>query len=316
MNTLFFKYALEVNRTGSITKAAQNLYMAQPNLSKAVRELEESLGYPVFERKSNGMAPTKKGETFLLYAKDILDRINELEKLSNDQKDNIQKFQVAIPRGSYIANGFTEFVSELDMDQKIDLTVRETNSMQAIDFVADEKFNLGIVRYQKVYENYFLDYIKSKQLIYEPVWEFEYLVVMSGKHPLSDKENIKMEDLSNYIEICHGDIEVPYLNIYSIFHHQNETSSEKKIYVYERGSQFDLLTNVPQTFMWVSPIPKRYLKQYGLVQKFCEAGNNNRYKDILIYRKGYRLSNLDIKFQRKLYESKIEVSMDANSLRA
>ncbi len=316
MNTLFFKYAIEVSRTGSITKAAQNLYMAQPNLSKAIKELEESLGYPVFERKSKGMVPTEKGATFLVYAKDILDRINELEKLSNDQKDNVQKFRVAIPRGSYIANGFTEFVSELDMEQKIDLTIRETNSMQAIDYVADEKFNLGIVRYQKAHEKYFMDYIISKQLIYEPVWEFEYLVVMSEKHPLAGKEDIRIEDLSGYIEICHGDLEVPYLNIYGILHQQNETSSDKKIFVYERGSKFDLLTNVPKTFMWVSPIPQSYLKQYGLIQKICAEGNLNRYKDILIYRKGYQLTDLDIKFQRKLYESKIEVSNVANSLRA
>ena len=58
MNTLFFKYAIEVEQTRSITKAAENLYMAQPNLSKAIRELEETLGFPIFVRSSKGVIPT------------------------------------------------------------------------------------------------------------------------------------------------------------------------------------------------------------------------------------------------------------------
>lgn len=61
MNTLHFKYAVEVERTGSITQAADNLYMAQPNLSKAIKELEDTLGITVFKRTSRGMVPTKKG---------------------------------------------------------------------------------------------------------------------------------------------------------------------------------------------------------------------------------------------------------------
>ena len=64
MNTLYFNYAIEIERTGSITKAAQNLYMAQPNLSKAMKELEEQLGYAIFERIPGGMIPTEKGAAF------------------------------------------------------------------------------------------------------------------------------------------------------------------------------------------------------------------------------------------------------------
>lgn len=64
MNTQFFRYAVEIEKTGSITKAAQNLFMAQPNLSKAVKEMEEQLGYAVFERTQSGMLPTEKGRNF------------------------------------------------------------------------------------------------------------------------------------------------------------------------------------------------------------------------------------------------------------
>ncbi len=69
MNTLYFKYAVEVERLGSITQAADNLYMAQPNLSKAIKELEDSLGISIFKRTSKGVIPTQKGAEFLIYAK-------------------------------------------------------------------------------------------------------------------------------------------------------------------------------------------------------------------------------------------------------
>lgn len=309
MNTLFFKYAIEVNKAGSITKAAQNLYMAQPNLSKAIRELEESLGYPIFERKKCGMVPTEKGITFLVYARDILERIQELEKLSEDDNDmdNVQKFKIATPRGSYIANGFTEFVSELCMEQRIELTIRETNAMQTIDLVADEKFNLGIVRFQNCHEKYFVEYMESKRLQVKPVWEFENLIVMSRKHPLASMSSIKCEDLSQYIEICHGDAEIPCFDYGSELCKKSAKKADKKIYVFERGSQFDLLTSVPQTFMWVSPIPERHIKQYDLVQKCC-GNSSKRYKDVLVCRKGYEFTELDLLFQEKLFLSKSEVS--------
>ena len=76
MNTLFFKYAIEVDRTRSITQAAENLFMAQPNLSKAIKETEEMLGYEIFARTSKGVAPTEKGAEFLKYARNIMKQLD------------------------------------------------------------------------------------------------------------------------------------------------------------------------------------------------------------------------------------------------
>ena len=64
MNTLHLKYVAEVAKTGSITQAAENLFMAQPNLSKAIKELEETLGISIFRRTSKGVVLTEKGEEF------------------------------------------------------------------------------------------------------------------------------------------------------------------------------------------------------------------------------------------------------------
>ena len=79
MNILHLKYAVEIAKTGSLNKAAENLYMGQPNLSRAIRELETSLGITIFERTSRGMIVTADGEEFLQYARRILAQIDEME---------------------------------------------------------------------------------------------------------------------------------------------------------------------------------------------------------------------------------------------
>ena len=129
---------------------------------------------------------------------------------------------------------------------------------------------------------------------------------MSKNHPLAEKEDLCEEDLRDYAKINHGDKGGPHVKAGGQSQSQAEACG-KTIYVYERGSQFDLLANVPSTYMWVSPIPNSYLEKNNLVQRACKA-ENNRYKDVLIYRRDYELGDYDKLFQKKIYESKVEVA--------
>ena len=81
MNLLYLKYAVEVAACGSINKAAEKLYIGQPNLSRAIKELESSLGVTIFGRSSKGMEITPDGEIFLGYAKSILKQVDAVEGL-------------------------------------------------------------------------------------------------------------------------------------------------------------------------------------------------------------------------------------------
>ncbi len=303
MNTLHFKYAVEVERTRSITQAAENLFMAQPNLSKAIKELEDTLGIEIFERTPKGVLPTAKGAEFLGYAKNVLEQLGKMERLYKPEDSGRQCFKISIPRGSYIALAFTRFAAGLDADKEIDVYAQETNSMQSISNVTDEGYPLGIIRCQTDYENYFLDYLEEKRLVSEPIWEFEYLALMSRNHPLAAAKKVAYGDLAPYIEIVHGDTAIPYLPAGRV----KKSEAKKCIYVYERCSQFDLLSSIPKTYMWVSPIPDHFLDLYGLVQRKCHAANH-KYKDLLIYPRGYELTALDRQFIDHLYTSKNEVA--------
>lgn len=297
-------YALEVERVGSITQAAQNLYMAQPNLSKALKELEKELGFPVFKRTSTGVKVTEEGAQFLYHAKRIMEQFEAVSKIGARSGTDKLQYKISIPRGSYIVDGFTSFVSELKLEKGMEITINETNALGTIGNVADRGYNIGIIRYQVVDEEYYLNSLKTNHLSCETIWEFEYVLVMSEHHPLAGKEDLTIEDLKDYTKITHGDIELP---------HDKFTGKAKRnqnrnvIYVYERGSQFDLLANVPGTYMWVSPIPQNLLAKNHLIQRVCKA-ESNLYKDVMIYREDYHFNEYDKLFQKKLYESKVDVA--------
>ncbi len=307
MNTLHFKYAVEVERTGSITQAADNLFMAQPNLSKAIKELEDTLGITIFERSSKGVVPTPKGVQFLCYAKNILGQIDKMEALYIPEDARRQCFSISIPRGTYIVTGFTEFVKALDPHREIDVNVQETNSMQTISNITDGQFNLGIIRYQTVHESYFAGYLAEKGLSSETVWEYESLVLMSKNHPLAEVPTLQYDALGEYVEIIHGDTMIPYLSVKEIYRPNETAHAKRRVIVYERCSQFEILSTVPVTYMWVSPIPEGMLGRYELVQRKCK-GAKFQFKDVLVYPKDYKFTELDRLFIEKMQNQRHAVS--------
>ena len=307
MNLLHLKYAIEVDRTRSITKAASNLYMGQPNLSRAIRELEESIGITIFKRTSKGMVPTIQGEEFLAYARNILEQVDEIETLYKRENPDKLTFNISIPRASYITAAFTEFVSKLDLTKEIEINYKETNSLKAISNILQSNFNLAIIRYQTAFDDYFIPMLDEKHFKYETLWEFEHLAVMSTAHPLANKKSITFSDLRQYVEIAHGDPYVPSLPVTKVKKKELSDLIDKRIFIYERGSQFDLLCDVPITYVWGSPIPEKLCKRYSLVQRRCKD-TNRKYKDVLIYLKNYKLTPIDELFIEELEKIKLDVS--------
>lgn len=306
MNIALLKYAVEVEKCGSISKAATNLYIAQPNLSKSIKDMEAELGYSVFRRTSSGIKLTDKGDLFIYHAKKMLEQMDEINKISMVNSLPENRFKISIPRGSYIANGFAAFMRDMELTSGMEMTINETNAERTISNVADCGYNMGIIRFPVSDESVFSTILANNKLNSETIWEFEYNLVMSKENPLSELENITNEDLKDFVKITHGDIE--HVGGKGLLHDSMEEDTDSKIiYVYERGSQFDLLANVPNTYMWVSPIPSTYLEKNNLVQRSC-VDMHRKYKDVLIYRQNYEFSETDKLFQKKLYDSKVEVS--------
>ena len=179
MNIQYLKYAIEVEKHKSISKAAKNLYMGQPNLSRAIKELEDSLGIVIFERTSKGIAVTPNGEEFLQYAKRILSQIDELEEIYKTGKSDKQQFSACVPRAGYIAYAFSELAKSIKTDTPAEIFYKETNSMRAINNVLRGEYNLAIIRYQEAFEKYFESMFKEKNLVAKTITEFSYVLAMS-----------------------------------------------------------------------------------------------------------------------------------------
>ena len=137
MNILHLKYATEIAKTKSISKAAENLYMGQPNLSRAIKELEEHIGITIFKRTSKGITVTDDGEEFLRYARRIIAQVEQVEDIYINGKRKVQQFSASVPRASYISDAFTEFSKKINTGSPAEFFYKETNSMKTINNVLD-----------------------------------------------------------------------------------------------------------------------------------------------------------------------------------
>ena len=296
------KYAVEVARVGSLNKASETLLIAQPNLSRSIKELEADLGITIFDRTAKGMFLTPDGETFIGYAKDILKQIDQVDSMYKNGIVKKQKFSISVPRACYISDAFAQFSKTLTKEPA-EIFYKETNSQRTINNILNHDYNLGIIRYAENYDKYFKSMLEEKGLTYEMVTEFTYSLIMSKDNPLSQKENITYDDLKGYIEIAHADPYVPSLPLAKVVKEELPDNIDRRIFIFERASQFDLLSENPETFMWVSSAPKKVLDRYNLVQKKC-IDNKKVYKDVLIYQTGYKLTKIDKQFITELCESK------------
>lgn len=306
MNILHLKYAVEVAKCGSINKAAEALLMNQPNLSRAIKELEASLGVSIFARSSKGMELTPEGEIFLRYANNILKQVDEVEGIFKKESFDKKVFSVSVPRASYISEAFSKFSMSLNDTDEAEIIYEETSSEKVIKNILESDFKLGIIRYEERFDKYYKEMLEEKGFNYEMVTEFCYNLLINKESKLASYEDVVFSDLKDYTEIVHADSNIPTLPFSKIKKDGMNESSKRRIVVFERASQFEILSQNPETFMWVSPVPRNLLDKYGLVQKNCSE-NKNVYKDVIIYKNDYRLSELDNIFISELCKSKREL---------
>ncbi len=297
MNLLHLKYAVEVARTRSITMAAENLYMGQPRLSRAIKELEDSLGIIIFRRTSKGIVPTPEGEIFLSHANRILDEVREVETLYNPSGKDKQRMNISIPRAGYLAHALKQLVGELDLTKEIEINYRETNSLKAINNILQNNYDLGIIRFATEYEPYFERFLSEKGLRSEDLWEFYPIALMSEEHMLARKVDLRFSDFvdCDCVQLGHGDPYVPSLPLAEVRKGEFPEQINKHLFIYERASGYEILSSIPTTFLLSSPMPENILKRYGLVQRRLQ-GRQRSYKDVLIWRENYKFTPLDQSF--------------------
>lgn len=277
MNTLYLKYAVEVERTGSISQAAENLFMAQPNLSKAIKELESDLGIEIFERSSRGVRLTSNGEEFLKYAENVLEQLEKMEGLSKKTVSSDSSLSVCIPYGCLSDKVIRLFN---DTRKTSGVTLCEADAIQAIENVSDGSFKFGIIRYKSAFDEIFADYLAEKKVESVKWRKTDGVVVFSEKNT---------SVLSSMNELLHTDCSLPNANM-------NRKSKKRKTIVYG-NSAFEFLSRCSDMYMRCAPVSAETLTRFGLVQRTNPEEN---YTERLVYRRGYKLSKTDNKYIEQL----------------
>ena len=195
--------------------------------------------------------------------------------------------RLSVPRASYISDAFVEFVSTLKEAEAVKVHYHETNTMQTIRNVTELHYDVGIIRYNAMQESYFLSMLKLKNLQHRLILEYDNVIVTSKHSKIVDMQIRSYEQLEGCLELVLGDRQLPSGEYIDITGEDNEEHmARKNVFIYERGSQFEILSAVPDTYMWCSPVPEHILERYDLVQIRCGAFAHYM-KDVMIFKEGH-----------------------------
>lgn len=266
-------YAVEVHHCGSITKAAQNLFVAQPNLSNAIKELEEELGISIFRRNSRGVETTKEGAEFLQYAQGIIERFNVMKQRYIKQKTDGVSLQITTMRSSLILEKIVTYINDmLEKGQAVKMHFKEATNLDVINDVVSNQADIGIVRANSVNFDYYKQVAESKQLLLQPLPSDCYMILMSHTHPLANESVITPDMLSPYLEVIHGDFEMPWYPYFSNVHGPSPTGIHSRSYlnVYDRGTLLEAVSSIHGAYTWTTSGAPKVLEGHGLISKYCQ----------------------------------------------
>ena len=227
-----------VAETGTITEAANKLYISQPSLTNAIHELEKEMNLVIFHRTNKGISLSKEGDDFLGYARQVLEQASILEDHYKGNKGGKKQFCVSTQHYSFAVNAFVDLIKQYGQEE-YDFSLRETQTYEIIEDVAKMRSEIGLLFLNDFNEAVLRKLLKSHDLEFHPLFTARPHVFISSRHPLAKKEVITNEELEEY----------PYLSFeqgeHNSFYFSEEifsTSERKKnIRVRDRATLFNLL---------------------------------------------------------------------------
>ena len=232
------KYVTTIANIGSISEAAKRLFVSQPSLTKAIKELEKEMGITIFDRTNKGITVSKEGERFLGYARQVLEQAALLEEQYKSQSGGKKQFSVSTQHYSFAVNAFVELLKGADIDQ-YDVSLRETQTYEIIDDVAHMKSEIGLLFYNDFNRPVLEKLIHTNELTFTELFTAHPHIFIGKNHPLANKNVVSMDELEEY----------PYISFeqgdHNSFYFSEEIFSTvvrpKHIRVRDRASLFSLL---------------------------------------------------------------------------
>ncbi len=190
-------YVITISECGSLNKAAEILYVAQPSLTGAVKELEKELGITIFNRSGRGVTLTNDGTEFLLYARQVYAQYKELLEKYGKAGNLKKKFGVSTQHYSFAVKAFVEMVKTFDTS-KYEFAIRETKTKEVIDDVSTMRSEIGILYLRDFNRKALLKILSSQQLEFHSIIHCKPYVYLWKGHPLAKQKSITLPELQQY----------------------------------------------------------------------------------------------------------------------
>lgn len=232
------RYVIEVVASGSINEAARRLYISQPTLSKAIKELEKELGVTIFTRTSTGISLSSDGAEFLGYARQVVEQADLLERRYFNRTPSQQLFSISTQHYAFAVNAFVEMIKKYGEDE-YQFTIRETRTYEIIEDVKNLRSEIGILYISGFNEKVMMQLLKEEGLDFHVLFTAQPHIFVSSENPLAKKSAVTLADLEDYPRLSFEQGE------FNSFYYSEEIfstiSSKKSIQVSDRATLFNLL---------------------------------------------------------------------------
>ncbi len=190
-------YAIVIAENGSLNKAAENLYIAQPSLSSSMQELERELGITIFNRSGRGVTLTADGTEFLQYAKQLYSQYEMITEKYGNPQNLKKKFGVSAQHYSFAVKAFVELVKLFDTT-RYEFAIRETQTKDVIGDVASLKSEIGILYMSDFNRAAIGKLLRTAGLEFHHLIDCKAYVYLWSGHPLAKKKSICFDELADY----------------------------------------------------------------------------------------------------------------------
>jgi len=191
------KYFVETVRCGSMNKAAEQLFIAQPSLSSALREIESELGQTLLVRTPRGVSLTSDGAEFLAYARQVVEQMELLEQRFMDHKPARQRCAISTQHYAFVVNAFVDMV-KASAATEYEYTLRETKTFEIVEDVRNMRSELGILYLSNFNRRVIEKLLRENQIVFHPLFDAKPHVFISASNPLAGKKSIKPEELLDF----------------------------------------------------------------------------------------------------------------------
>jgi len=249
------RYLVEIAKHNSISKAASALFVTQPSISKAIRNLESDLEITILDRTNKGVVFTKEGSELLFYAKMLIEQAESIAYHFSRQKADLTKLSISSQHYGFAIEAAAKLMDYM-ADRKYELTIREGKTTDVIEEVYAGMSIIGILSISNSNRQFFERDLVSRSLIFTPLTVLKQHVFLRKEHPLAHLESVTLEQLGDYPYLTYQQDDVP---LYFAEGSIDVNAVNKLVYLKDRGAMNNLLSNTDGFNLGTGCIVENYM---------------------------------------------------------